>query len=105
MYYGGRLGSVARRETVPEQVEGRVDAVRQRTVSVDRPHQQRPENSLAKYVGDFCGGQVAADFAAILSGFYQPGKQRVAALVIFTHYFAHRAAREVSLQQGANDGW
>src|SRR5271154_5237791 len=98
-----RLRSVARRQAVPEQVEGRVDAVWKRTISVDRPQQQRAENSLAKDVGDFRGRQIAANFAAILSGLHQTRKQSVAALVIFTHDFAHRRSGKGGLQQSAND--
>lgn len=75
-----------------------------RTVRENGPHQQGAENGLAKDVSNFRSRQIAANFAAILSGLYQARKQGVTTGVIYAHDFAHRTAGKVGLQQGTNDG-
>src|SRR5580765_2944540 len=57
---------VTRSQTATKDVERGLNASVQSRVSLNRPHQQRSKDGLAKNMRDLGGREVSADFAALL---------------------------------------
>src|SRR6476646_588944 len=72
---------VPRSKTAPKDVERGLNASMQSRVSLNRPHQQRSKDGLAKNMRDLRGRQVSADFAALLPQANNLRMQRVHALL------------------------
>src|SRR4029077_15887088 len=100
---GGRRG-IARSQAGPQNVECRIDALRQRGIAKNRPEQERAENGLAENIGELRSGEILANFAAVLSQLDELGEQTLGACVVLGHGLPDRGTREMRLKNGPNNG-
>src|SRR6202158_4642264 len=76
---------IAGRQALPKNIECGMDSLRQAGVAKKRPNQECAEDSLAKDVGEFAGGEGAGEVAALLAELHDLREKPVGASMIFAH--------------------